>query len=340
MNENTKKSPLLRSETISKRKVDAIIVQLKKIPSFWKKKFIQDEWQLVLTDNMPKEYGGLLGRFYADGNKRQMWLNVGVLDIHSNIIYIAFAYYVSMAYAQFKESSTFAKLVQRNERELTLFLRFRGNPSSTKEAIFAELFSFVIETNGKNSLSKIDEPYQYVKKWVYGQIFDRNITFIPNYIEVGIDVIDEQIKMSDEAFKSLPQRLQSQFLKERWKIRISNEKLIKDSTYGLCSSFDRRIFIRSSSPELLKTIWHEFGHYLDCKEYFTSHKRVFKMIFEREKFLIRKLYDNDEEFNYAISNSEEYFAEIFALYMINSEALKNCAFESFKIIDDIVKRWK
>ena len=205
MNENTKRSPLLRSGTISKRKVDAIIVQLKNIPGFWKKKFIQDDWQLVLTDNMPKEYGGLLGRFYADGNKRQMWLNVGVLDIHSNIIYIAFAYYVSMAYAQFKESSTFAKLVKRNERELTLFLRFRGNSSSTKDAIFAELFSFVIETNGTNSLSKIDEPYQYVKKWVYGQIFDRNITFIPNYIEIGIDVIDEQIKMSDEAFKALPQ---------------------------------------------------------------------------------------------------------------------------------------
>ena len=124
MNNYTKRSPLLRSNTISKRKVDAIITQLKIIPSFWKKKFIEDDWQLVLTDKMPQEFGGILGKFYADGNERQMWLNVGILDIHSNIIYIAFAYYVSMEYAQIKESSTFTQLINRNERELKLYLRF------------------------------------------------------------------------------------------------------------------------------------------------------------------------------------------------------------------------
>lgn len=339
MNGNTKRSPLLRSETISKRKVDAIIHQLKNIPSFWKKRFIQDNWQLVLTDKMPQEYGGVIGKFYADGSKRQMWLNVGLFDIHSNVIYIAFAYYISITYAQFKESATFTKLVERNECELTLFLRFRGNTSSTKDAIFAELFSFVIETNGKNSLSKIDEPYKYVRKWVYGQIFNRNLTYIPNYIEVGIDVIDEQIKMTDKTFESLPQKLKQQFLRERWKIKISNEKLIRDTTYGLCSSFDRRIFIRTSSSELVKTIWHEFGHYLDSKEFFTSHRRFFKTIYNKEKMSIRNLYDSNEEFEYGISNSEEYFAEVFALYMTNPEALRKCAFESFNFMSDVVKRW-
>jgi len=340
MNAKAKRSPLLRSKTISKMKVNAIITQLKNIPSIWKKKFIEDDWQLVLTDKMPQEYGGAFGKFYADGSKRQMWLNVGVLDIYSNIIYIAFAYYVSMAYAQFKESAIFAEMVERNERELTSFLRFRGNPSSTKDAIFAELFSLVIETNGKNSLSKIDEPYQYVKKWVYGQIFNRNLTYIPNYIEIGIDVIDEQIEMTDKAFKYLPQKLQKQFLREKWKIRISNEKLTRDSTYGLCSSFDRKIFIRSSSPDLIKTIWHEFGHYLDFKEFFTSHKGFFKIVFNKEKMSIRNLYDSNEEFEYGISNSEEYFAEIFALYMKNAEALKRCAYASFNIISEVVRRWK
>ena len=245
-----------------------------------------------------------------------------------------------MAYAQFKESAIFAELVERNERELTLFLRFRGNLSSTKDVIFAELFSFVIETNGKNSISKIDELYQYVKKWVYGQIFNRNLTYIPNYIEVGIDVIDEQIEIADKAFESLPEKLQQQFLREKWKIRISNEKLTRDFTYGLCSSFKRRIFIRSSSPELVKTIWHEFGHYLDYKEFFVSHKIFFKTIFNKERMKIRNLYDNIEEFEYGISNSEEFFAEIFALYMMNSEVLKKCAYESFNIISEVVERWK
>lgn len=340
MNNYTRRSPLLRSNTIGKRKVEAIIAQLKNIPSFWKKKFIQDDWQLVLTDKMPQEFGGALGKFYADGNKRQMWLNVGTLDIHSNIIYIAFAYYVSMEYAQIKESTTFAELVNRNERELKLFLRFRGNISSTKDAIFAELFSLVIETKGKNSISRIDECYQYVKKWVYGQIFDRNLTYIPYYIEVGVDVNDEQIQMTDKAFKSLPQRLQQRFLKERWKIRISNERLLKDSTYGLCSSFDNKIFIRSSSPELTKTILHEFGHYLDSKEHFISRKRTFTTIYKNERMAIRSLYSINEEFQYAVSNSEEYFADTFALYMINPHGLQKCAPESYNAINNVVRGWE
>ncbi len=340
MTNYTKRSPLLRSNTISKREVDAIIAQLKNIPSFWKKKFIQDDWQLVITDKMPQEFGGVLSEFYADANKRQMWLNVGALDIHSNIIYIAFAYYISMEYAQIKESIKFAELVNQNERELKLFLRFRRNTSPTRDAIFAELFSLVIETDGKNSLSKIDESYQYVKKWVYGQIFDRNLTYIPNYIEIGVDVIDEQIEITDKAFKSLPQKLQQQFLKEEWKIRISNEKLLKDSTYGLCSSFDSRIFIRSSSPELSKTIWHEFGHYLDFKEHFISHKRFFTTVYQKERMAIRRLYDNNEEFEYGISNSVEYFADTFALYMANPEALQECAPESYNVINDAAKGWK
>ena len=38
---------------------------------------------------------------------------------------------------------------------------------------------------------------------------------------------------------------------------------------------------------------------------------------------IRILYDRNENFKYAISNSEEYFADIFALYMMDPDALKN-----------------
>lgn len=340
MNKNTKRSPLLRSDTISNKKVNAIINQLNKIPNFWKKRFIQDEWQLVLTDKMPKEFGGILGKFHADGCEKQMWLNVGNIDIYSNIIYVAFAYYVMMEYSQITESPTFNSILERNERELTLFLRFRGNFSSKKESIFAELFSFIIETNGNASLRQIDEPYQYVKKWVFGQIFERNLSYIPNYIEVGVDVIDEQIEMTKNAFQDLPQGLQQKFINEKWKIRISNEKLIKNSTYGLCSSFDRKIFIRSSSPDLQKTIWHEFGHYLDLKEFLVSHRKPFKTIYNNEKMFLRSLYESNDEFEYGTSNSEEYFAEIFALYMNNQETLKNHVFKSFEFMQNVVLKWR
>ena len=340
MNEKEERQVILiRSKTISRREINEIISQIKNMPSIWKEKFIKDEWQLVFADKMPQKYGE--SQIYADGNKKQVWINAEVLNMASNVIYIAFVYYIILGYAQIEESAVFAKVVERNKRVLSLFLRFIGrDPSSTKTEIFAELFSFVFETNGETPVSKLDEPYQYVKKWAYGQIFNRNLTYIPNYIEVGMDVIDEQIEMTDKAFKSLPQKLQQQFLKEKWKIRISNERILEDSIYGICSSFHRRIFIRSSSINLIKTIWHEFGHYLDFKESILSHREFFKTIFNRERMSIRILYDRNANFKYAISNSEEYFADIFALYMMDPDALKKCAYESFNIISEVVKRWK
>lgn len=339
MKKITEKSRILRSNTISKRKINSIIIQLKNIPDFWKKKFMKDDWQIILTDKMPKEYGGIFGRLYADSNKKQIWLNVEAPDMYSNIVYIAFAYYIANAFAQFEEYSMFDELIKRNKHELLLFLNFRGNTSLTKDSIFAELFAFVIETNGKNVISKIDGAYEYVKKWVNGSIFKRQLNYIPNYIEVGVDVIDEQIELTAKAFKTLPKKLQEEFLKEKWKIRLSNEQLTNYSICGLYSSFDKTIFIRSSSPTLRKVIWHEFGHYLDHKEYKISHKKVFEKIFYKERIGIEKLYNNNEEFEYAISKEEEYFAEIFALYILDSSELKKYAFESYNFIKDLVESW-
>lgn len=338
MNINEKRSPLLRSNTISNKKIEEIINQLNRVPNFWKKRLVQDNWQIILTDKMPQEFGGILGKFYVDGNEKQMWLNVGTIDIYSNIIYIAFAYYIVMEYCPIGDDSVFDEIIKRNEREITLFLGFRGKISTKKDTIFAELFSFVIETNGNVSIAKIDEPYQYVKKWVYGQIFERNISYIPSYIEIGTGVIDEQIDIINNAFKKLPQRLQNQFLKENWKIRISNEILIKNYTYGLCSTMDRKIFVRSSTPDLSKTLWHECGHYLDIKEFFASN-RSFKRIYNKEKNLIKILYESNEEFEYAISDNHEYFAEIFALFMKDPNMLKKNAFDSYRFMQNTISRW-
>lgn len=340
MNNNTKKSHILRSNTINKRKVEEIIIQLKNIPAFWKEKFIQDDWQLLLTDNMPQKFGGRFEWIYAYGNKRQLWLNIGALDIHSNIIYIAFAYYVSMEYAQIDESTIFAELTNRNEQELKLFLKSRGDSSWNKSTIFAELFSFVIETNGKNPLLQINESYQYVKKWVYGQIFERDLAYIPNYIEVGVDVIDEKIETVNKAFKLLPQRLQQMFWKEGWKIRVSNEKIIGDRIYGFYSVVDRKIFIRSSSPKLIRTVWHEFGHYLDAKECFISNKSFFITAYKNERMNIKVFYDDNEEFEYAISNNVEYFADVFSLYMINPNKLQKYVPKSYNVINNVLRKWR
>lgn len=339
MNKNTNSEPILRSATISKNRLDSLKKQLKKVPHFWRKRFVQNKWQMILTDKMPNEYGGMFGRIFVNPSKKQIWLNVAVLDVFSNIIYVSFAYYIIMEYISLEDSATYTKLVNKNKQAITIFMTSRGNTSVTLDSIFAEIFAFVIETDGKNQFTPIDEIYQYVKKWVDGSIFNRNIS-VPRYIEIGIDVFDEQIEIIDNVFKNLPSKLQLMFLIKSWKLKVSHEKITKDNVYGLCSSLDKRIFIRSSARDLERIVLHEFGHYLDMEEGLLSNRPVFKTIFLQEGHLVKKLYSNDEEFKYGTSNSEEYFADIFWYYMTNSFELKDCAVQSFKFINELVKRWR
>lgn len=342
MNKNTNSELILRFTTISENILDSLKRQLKKVPYFWKERFVRDKWQMILTDKMPNEYGGMLGELFVDPSKKQIWLNVAVLDEFSDIIYVSFAYYIIMEYISLENSATYTKLVNENKHAITIFMTSRCNTSVTLDSIFAEIFAFVIETDGKNQFTPIDEIYQYVKKWVDGSIFNRNIS-VPRYIEIGIDVYDEQIEIIDNVFKNLPSKLQLMFLIKGWKLKVSHEKIGKDNVYGLCSSFDKRIFIRSSARDLERIVLHEFGHYLDMEAGLLSNGPAFKAIFLQEGYLgylVKKLYSNDEEFKYGTSNSDEYFADIFYYYMTKSFELKDCAVQSFKFMNELVKKWR
>lgn len=339
MENSAKRANILNSKTISESRLNSLIEQLKRIPPFWKKRFCHDDWQIILTDKMPEEYGGNLTRFFADSREKKIWLNVVAPDVFSNIIYIAFALYIILEYFQIKESMIFTGLANKTKSGISNFMQYRGNNSLALEQIFVEIFALVIETDGKNPFTTIDELYRYIANWVNGDIFTRNI-YIPKFIEIGIDVTDEQIQVVYKTFQNLPQKLQQRFLDRNWKIKISKEKILQDDIRGCCSSFDKQILIRSSSIELQKTVWHEFGHYLDFEEGLISSKFSFKTIFYAEKNFFNKLYANNELFRYGTSDSKEYFAEVFCNYMANPLALKNCAYQSFKFIDDILKKWR
>lgn len=335
----TKRPPIIHSRTINKRKRESLNRQLEKVPELWKNRFIKDQWQLVVTDKMPEEYGGAFIQYYAIGNDKQIWLNVSIPTLLDNIILKAIACYVYMEYANINNSYIFSQIVKESKKEIQLFMAFRGVLQYDELQIFVEMFSFVIETNGKYTNQKLSSLYYYLKKWVNGEVFNENYYQLPDYIEIGRDVINEQIENVKDAFLMLPIRLQRRFINDRWKIRISHEQIGGKSTYGLCSSIEGKIFIRSSTPNIRKTIWHEFGHYLDYKEFLISRRKTFRNLYQFEKERLKKFYKSEQDFTYAISSEEEYFAEIFAAYIDDSDLISKFVPKSVQFIREIIQKW-
>lgn len=344
MNNDSEWCPILHSKSISKQEIYSLNRQLEKIPTIWKNRFMKDKWQLIITDKMAEEHGGAFGQYFADGSNKQIWLNVAIPTIYDNIIYKAFACYAYMEYGNIKQWNSFKEICKENEYELKIFLTLRGLFQYDEMLTFVEVFSYVIETDFGMNNTRITSLYNYLKKWVTGEIFSVDLSKVPNYMDIGRDVLNEQVEDVTLAFNMLPNGLKHDFIRNGWRIYLSNEKIvggkiIQISTYGLCSSLERKIFLRSSSPKLRITTWHEFGHYLDYREGFASGKFGFKTVYFSERNYLRNIYDTDFEFDYAVSNTEEYFAELFANYMKDSESLKLVAPRSSETMKKIITRW-
>lgn len=339
MKENSKRPSLLRMGRISERKIALLNFQFNNVPNFWKQRFVRDNWQLILTDKMPDGIGGVF-RVYVETGQKKVWINYTVPDVFNNAVYIALAYYISVEYVQVDALTNFNHLIESNKKVVNRFMEFRRANSSESEEIFVELFSFVIETGERTLIPKLNDLYQYMKEWVTGRIYSKPIAYIPSYMDIGRDVIDEQVKVVDASFNLLPIKLRQRFQTQGWRIRVSNKVPGNAFTYGVCSWTEKKIFIKSSAKELGKTVLHEFGHYLDREENNISSKYFFVLCFHKEKKQLKYLYDFAEEYEYIISSSEEYFAELFAIYMTDPVKMKQRVPLSYDIMNKVVRRWK
>lgn len=339
MVKNSTRSPLLYSKTISKRKIEDLNRQLVKVPSIWKQRFKKDMWQLVITDKMPQEYGGAFAQYYVDGSEKQIWINVSIPTITNNVIFKAFGCYVYLEYANERYSETFSNICKEKEKDIRLFTTIRGMLVYDEFRLFVEMFSFVIETDGNNIVKNLSSIYLYIKRWVTGDVFNLNYSQIPNYIEIGKGVIDEQLEGVKKSFLILPARLKQDFVERNWKIRLSNEKIIGNTTCGLCSNCDRKIYIKSSAPDVRLTTWHEFGHYLDYRERLISESFAFTGYFFMEKENLKEFYKEKSDYDYAISCCEEYFAELFANYINDKNRLCKFVPKSVQMMEKIINNW-
>lgn len=125
-----------------------------------------------------------------------------------------------------------------------------------------------------------------------------------------------------EAYSNLPESVKKLF--KDTDCTITEVSYIKDNCAGILytghTSYPQ-IEIVYNARYIQNVTYHEFGHLLDYgyNNYFESEDDEFMNIYYAE----RSNFKNNYNYEYAVSNSTEYFAEAFAEYMKNPQQLKD-----------------
>lgn len=318
---------------------EALKKQFNNVPQHWFKRMSRYNWKIVVVDELIDAENGDCLIFNVDFQELSIFLNSSSIDALNNGVYKAFAGYIMAQHMTIGDSIVFRVLWEENYNEMQEFFKKR-NISCTNDPVllFVELFSFVIETKGKNPFAGMDAIYQHVKKWVTGEIFERNLKHIPDYISVGNDVVDENIFKLIEYFSELPQKVQKCFIDNGWKIRISSEYLLgSPDCEGYCDINEKKIYFKSAAEQFKNSIWHEIGHFIDYQWGFLSESQYFSETFKREKGYLMREQISYEFYRYCTLNEQEYFAESFAFYMEDAYKLQMVAPRTYDFIDSIVR---
>lgn len=148
----------------------------------------------------------------------------------------------------------------------------------------------------------------------------------PKSIEVEKigDVKEENIKMVEEALELVPQVMTDSFVENEWHLYVTKENLqrvykyaksvmaITDHTNNLLKFEDRKEISK-------ETVLHEMGHYLEAAicnltGVNPSTTEEFMQIYIEE---VSTFKNNTEDPGYIITNSREFFAEMFCYYIVD-----------------------
>lgn len=318
---------------------EALRKQFNNVPQHWFKRMSRYNWKIIVVDELIGRKNGNRLTFKVDFQELSIFLNSSSCHALKNGVYKVFAGYIIAQHMTIEDSIVFSMLLEENCNEMQEFFKKR-NILSTNDLslIFIELFSFVIETKGKNPFIGMETVYRHVKRWVTGEIFERNLKDIPDYIIVGNDVVDENIFKLIEYFSELPLRVQKCFIDSGWKIRISSEYLLGTADCeGYCDIAEKKIYFRSAPVQFRNSIWHEIGHFIDYQCGFLSKSQYFSETYKREKGYLMRENISYEFYQYCTMNEHEYFAESFSFYMKDPYKLRMSAPLTYNFIDDIVR---
>lgn len=326
---------LYHSFTNNSKSLEAIKKQFDNVPQHWINRMSRYNWKIAIVDELYDEDNGDSILLNVACKELTIYLNSSMPNALLNGIYKCVAGYILVQHMNFRNSVIFQSLLENSYDQIQIILN--SSPESTC-SLFIELFSFVIETKCNNTLSCIAPIYQYVKQWVTGDIFERKIKHIPDYIIADSDVVDENISNVIEIFSKIPTKIQKEFLDSGWEISISSEYINgMPDCEGCCVITSQTIYIQAAANNLKTALWHEIGHFIDFQRNFPSDSWRFSRIFEKEKNYLLKEQISLDSYVYSISDKQEYFAESFANYMDHSLKLKSIAPRTHKFIKKIVR---
>lgn len=315
--------------------LESIDQQLKMIPKVWRKIIKKYGWKIYIISSFNDQENTV---YKIEPQYKRIFISFNNKYMRENGIYTAYACFIDREFGFFDYSVKFTNLIAQNKKNIDLFLGRNVKKYKTYLSIFIEMFIFVIETNGRNTCLSIDKEYQYVKKWLTGEIFNINLKSIPKYIRVLNDVTEEQLEEVKATLKKLPIKIKNKFFEKNWKIIILHEKLENGKIVGRCDYKKREIYLSGEERMISRNILHEYGHFLDYQEGKVSYSKAFEKIYIRERKSIKELYNKDLKYEYVTSSATEYFADIFYWYISNPNALKKYAKESYLYIEYIVNK--
>lgn len=165
-----------------------------------------------------------------------------------------------------------------------------------------------------------------------------------DYIFVNGTAPKNEVKAMEKFLKNLPAWLVD-YHKEKGSILSLREKSFPLSksgnnkygrTVGQFNTVSTHIQILNNKATMERTVYHEYGHFLDSI-YSITESENFRQIFSEEKQIY---FEKVEEREYIISCESEYFAGAFAEYILNGKKLKRYCPKTYDIIKFFAERKK
>lgn len=139
--------------------------------------------------------------------------------------------------------------------------------------------------------------------------------------EYAVDgnVTEEFIKDTKDAIDLVPEEIREEFYRTGWKLEIGNTN---ERHYGLCDVKNKTLYIYYQNEikdhNVADTLLHEFGHYIDYANGWTSKTEEFKALYK-----IRTYVDATRDDGYCYKNEQELFATLFRDLILRSDHLKS-----------------
>lgn len=312
--------------------------QYKKIPKNWLYRFLKDNWKLLfITDNSICNFQPDASLIVFSDIKR-IYINIKNCKASEFQLYKGFLYYIESEYGDPSKSIFFEKICEKEKIMLSKLLEMDLNKSSLKD-VFQMLFIYMLESSSKSSIDNSLQSCAYVKAWLNEDVFRINTSKLPNYLQIGSDVAEQQISVIVSSWKYIPKKIRMKFSSLDWHILLTNSRewrndLNKNKFVGFLMSKKELIIVKSSYKNLKLALFHEFGHFLYLLE--------MNNVLIKENFYEAYLQEKDNYFEftndeYGISTVEEYFAQIFTYYLNNPNLIQLYSRRSFKIMETIIK---